>query len=172
MSLDTLASALVVVSLYLFYTSVKVVREHRRLVVFRLGQCIGAKGPGVVYLLPCVDRVVSVDLGEALIEIRSVTCPTQDNESIAMDLFLRWRILDPAKAVLAVADVASAMRGVAAVSLCSLVGGMTLGDALTQRASVDWDLREALGKVAATWGVGVTGVEIRDLRRVVASPAP
>jgi len=169
MSLDTLAIAWVVVSLYLFYTSVKVVRENRRLVVFRLGQCIGAKGPGIVYLLPFVDRAVSVDLGEALIEIQSVICPTQDNKSIAMDLFLRWRILDPAKAVLAVADVASAIRGLAAVTLCSIVGAMALGDALTQRASVGRDLREALGKVAETWGVGVAGVEIRDMRRAVAS---
>jgi len=169
MSLDTLAIASVVVSLYLFYTSVKVVRESRRLVVFRLGQCIGAKGPGLVYLVPFVDRAVSVDLGEALIEIRPVICPTQDSESIAMDLFLRWRILDPAKAVLAVADVTSALRRVAAATACSIVGAMALGDALTQRASVGRDLREKLRKVAETWGVGVTGVEIREVRRAAAS---
>jgi regulator of protease activity HflC (stomatin/prohibitin superfamily) len=86
-----------------------------------------------------------------------------------MDLFLRWRILDPAKAVLAVADVTSALRRVAAATACSIVGAMALGDALTQRASVGRDLREELRKVAETWGVGVTGVEIREVRRAAAS---
>jgi len=172
MSLDALAIAWVIVMVYVFYACVRIVREDRRLVVFRLGQCIGARGPGVVYLLPFMDRAVSVDLRESLMELRSLTCSVQDNEAITLDLFPRWRIVDPMKAVLEVADVASAIRRVATATACGIFEGMALGDALTRRDAIARDLREALAKAAESWGVVVTGVEIRDMRRVVASPSP
>lgn len=168
---DLLKFAFIAAILYPLYAGVRVVRADRRLVVFRLGVCIGERGPGVVYLLPFVDRAIVVDIRETVMEVSDVACDILDNETVAMTLAIRWRILDPIKAVTEVADVASAVRRVAATTVCSLTATMTVGDVLTQRASLAQDLHTNLTQAVDAWGVKITGAEIADMRRAVASPA-
>jgi regulator of protease activity HflC (stomatin/prohibitin superfamily) len=158
--------AYVVLILYVFFTHIRIVRSDRRLVVFRLGMCIGERGPGLVYLLPFVDRAIAVDIRESVMDIHDVTCGVLDGDSIVMRLAIRWQIVDPTKAVTAVADVDSAVRRVASTTACSLTGTITAGDALTQRASLAQDLHAALTQAVDAWGVKITGTEIADIRRV------
>jgi regulator of protease activity HflC (stomatin/prohibitin superfamily) len=162
--------AYVIAVLYVFYLSIRIVRADRRLVVFRLGVCIGERGPGVVYLLPFVDRAIAVDIRESVMEIRDVACGVVDNESIVVTLAIRWQIVDPVKAVTEVADVGAAVRRLATATACSLVGTMTVGDALTQRASLARDLSGALTQAVDAWGVKITGAEIADMRRAAGTP--
>jgi regulator of protease activity HflC (stomatin/prohibitin superfamily) len=107
--------ALIVVGLLL--SSIKVVREYQRLVVFRLGRSIGARGPGVVFLIPLVDRAVWGDLREQYLEIPRQTCITKDNAPIDIDFLIYSRVMDPALSVIQVRNFAGASQGIATTTL-------------------------------------------------------
>ncbi len=141
----------------------KIVPEYQRLVVFRLGRCIGEKGPGLVVLIPFVDRPVRVDLRELYLEIPEQTCITQDNAHIAIDFLIYWKVIDPTKSVVQVGNFAGASQGIATTTLRAIVGDITLDDVLAKREQINIQLREKLDDVTGRWGVKVTSVEIREI---------
>ena len=144
-------------------SAIKVVREYERLVVFRLGRVLGTKGPGLVILIPLVDRAVSVDLREFYLEIPHQSAITEDNASISIDFIVFNKVMDPQMSVLTVGNFAGAAQNIAATTLRSVVGDMSLDDVLAKREQMNEILRTKLDEVTERWGVKVTNVEIREI---------
>ncbi len=155
--------AAAVAGLWLLYSAVKIVREYQRLVVFRFGRSVGQRGPGLVFLIPFVDRAVWVDLREAFLEIPSQTCITKDNAPINIDFLIYWKVVEPEASVIQVADFAGAARGIATTTLRAVIGDIVLDDVLARREQINQVLRAKLDEVTERWGVKVTAVEIREI---------
>jgi regulator of protease activity HflC (stomatin/prohibitin superfamily) len=143
--------------------AIRIVREYQRLVVFRLGRCIGVKGPGIVFLIPLVDRAVWVDLRELYLEIPHQTAITEDNAPISIDFIVFYKVVDPQASVLEVGNFAGAAQNIAATTLRSVVGDMALDDVLAKREQMNEILRVKLDETTERWGVKVTNVEIREI---------
>jgi len=155
--------AIIVVGIILLYNGIRIVREYQRLVVFRLGRSIGQKGPGVVYLIPVVDRAVLVDLREVFLEIPAQTCITKDNAPISIDFLIYWKVIDPQLSVIQVGNFAGAAQGIATTGLRAVIGDIILDDVLAKRDQINQILRAKLDEVTERWGVKVTTVEIREI---------
>ncbi len=147
----------------LLYLAIKIVREYQRLVVFRLGRCIGDKGPGLVLLIPFVDRPVWVDLRELYLEVPKQTCITKDNAPIDIDFLIYWKVVDPVASVIQVGNFAGASQGIATTTLRAVIGDILLDDVLAKREQINQVLRVKLDEVTERWGVKVTTVEIREI---------
>jgi regulator of protease activity HflC (stomatin/prohibitin superfamily) len=159
----TVLAAILIVGFSVISSAIKVVREYQRLVVFRLGRSVGKKGPGLVFLIPIVDRAVWVDLREFFLEIPSQTCITKDNASINIDFLIYFKVFEPDQTVIQVTDFAGAARGIAMTTLRAVVGDISLDDVLAQREKINQVLRAKLDEVTERWGVKVTTVEIREI---------
>ncbi|MDR7435628.1 MAG: SPFH domain-containing protein [Armatimonadota bacterium] len=155
--------AVFIVAFLILPAAIKIVREYQRLVVFRLGRSIGKKGPGLVFLIPFVDRAVWVDLRETFLEIPAQTCITKDNAPINIDFLIYWKVFDPELSVIQVQDFAGAARGIATTTLRAVVGDILLDDVLARREQINAILRTKLDEVTERWGVKVTSVEIREI---------
>ncbi len=158
-----LAGVIIVLVIIILTASIKVVREYQRLVVFRLGRSIGARGPGLVLLIPIVDKPVWTDLRELYLEIPRQTCITKDNAPIDIDFLIYWRVMDPSLSVIQVANFAGASQGIATTTLRAVIGDILLDDVLAKREDINRVLRTKLDEVTERWGVKVTTVEIREI---------
>src|SRR2546421_2185705 len=152
-----------VVVLAFLYNAIKIVREYQRVVVFRLGRSIGLKGPGLVLIIPIVDKVVWVDLRELYLEIPHQTGITQDNAPISIDFIVFYKVVDATMSVLQIQNFAGAAQNIAATTLRSVVGDMTLDDVLSKRDQMNEVLRVKLDEVTERWGVKVGNVEVREI---------
>ncbi len=155
--------AVVLIVLAMVAMAVKIIPEYQRLVVFRLGRCVGARGPGVVILIPFIDKGVKVDLREQVREVPLQTSITQDNASISVDFIWYYKILDASESVLNVGNFELAAEGMATTTLRAVIGGITLDDTLSERERINNLLRTRLDEVTERWGVKVTNVEIREI---------
>jgi len=145
-------------------TAIRIVPEYVRLVVFRLGRCIGAKGPGLVLLIPFnIDRAVKVDLREQVREIPHQVSITSDNAPISIDFLWFYKVLEPTQTVVQVGNFEQAAQGMATTTLRAVIGGIPLDDVLSQREHINTTLRTKLDEVTERWGVKVTNVEIREI---------
>ncbi|HEY1330249.1 MAG TPA: SPFH domain-containing protein [Actinomycetota bacterium] len=165
MTLTTAIVALIllVVIIFLITQSVKVVREYQRIVLFRLGRCVGTRGPGLVIIIPFVDRPVFVDLRERFLEIPHQTAITEDNAPISIDFIIFHKVVDAVMSVLQVQNFAGAAQNIAATTLRSVVGDMMLDDVLSKREEMNQLLQVKLDEVTERWGVKVTNVEVREI---------
>lgn len=154
---------LVFFGILLLATVIRIVPEYKRLVVLRLGRIIGAKGPGVVIILPIIDQPVSADLRETYLEIPRQTCITKDNAPISIDFLIYSKVVEPIASVIQVRDYAGAAMGVATTTLRAVVGDIPLDDVLAKREQINQVLRTKLDEVTERWGVKVTSVEIREI---------
>jgi regulator of protease activity HflC (stomatin/prohibitin superfamily) len=141
----------------------RVVSEYSRLVVFRLGRMTGVKGPGVVGVLPIADRYIRVDLREFYLEIPRQTAITKDNAPISIDFITFFKVVDVQASVVQVADFSGAAQNIAATTLRSVVGDISLDDVLAKRDEINQLLRTKLDETTERWGVKVTNVEIREI---------
>jgi regulator of protease activity HflC (stomatin/prohibitin superfamily) len=141
----------------------RIVTEYTRLVVFRLGRMTGVKGPGVVAVVPLVDRLIKVDLREFFLEIPRQTAITKDNAPISIDFITFFKVVDVQASVVQVADFSGAAQNIAATTLRSVVGDISLDDVLAKRDEINQLLRAKLDDVTERWGVKVTNVEIREI---------
>ncbi len=139
-------------------TSIKIVREYQRIVLFRVGRCIGTKGPGIIVLIPIVDRPVWVDLREQYLEIPQQSGITKDNAPVSIDFIVFHRVVDAVDSVVKVQNFAGAAENIAATTLRSVVGDMPLDDVLSKREEMNLLLRAKLDEVTERWGVKVTNV--------------
>ena len=153
----------VVVLALLIPAAVKIVREYQRLVVFRLGRLLSTKGPGLVILIPLVDRAVWVDLREFFLEIPRQDSITKDNAPISVDFIIFYKVLDPTMSVVQVQNFVGAAQGMATTTLRAVVGDIPLDDVLAKRDEINQILRTKLDEVTSRWGVKVTNVEIREI---------
>ena len=160
---------LATISLFLLFvavilsTAIKVVREYERLVVFRLGRSVGQKGPGIVFLIPFIDRPIMVDLREQFLQIPHQTCITRDNAPIDVEFLIYWRVVDPENSVIQVANFAGASQGIATTTLRAVIGDISLDEVLSKREEINLVLRVKMDEVTERWGVKVTSVEIREI---------
>src|SRR2546430_5048967 len=153
----------IVLLLIILPAAIKIVPEYQRMMVFRLGRAIGTKGPGLIILIPIVDRGIRVDLREQYLEIPHQTAITEDNASISIDFIIFTKVVDAQMSVLAVQNFEGAAQNIAATTLRSVVGDMTLDDVLSKRETMNEVLRAKLDDVTERWGVKVTNVEIREI---------
>lgn len=154
--------ALIVVAA-IIASSIRVVPEFMRLVVFRLGRLIGIRGPGLVFLVPIIDQAYPVDLREQVIDVERQTCITKDNAPVDIDLLIYLKVVDPEKVITQVQNFKQAAVGIATTTLRAVVGDIELDEVLAKREYINSVLRAKLDEVTARWGVKVTAVEIREI---------
>jgi regulator of protease activity HflC (stomatin/prohibitin superfamily) len=159
------AAFVIVVLLVIVYLSVRVVQQYEQMVVFRLGKTNEAsvRGPGIQFLIPIADRPVKVDTREQFIEVPSQTTITKDNAPISVDFLIYWRISEPLKSVINVANFAGALQGVATTTLRAVIGDILLDEVLSKREQINEVLRTKLDEVTERWGGKGTTVEIREI---------
>ena len=143
--------------------SVRILREYERAVVFRLGRLIGAKGPGIVLLVPLVDRMVRVDLRTVTFEIPPQDVITRDNVPAKVNAVAYFRVLDPVKSVVEVERIRTATSQIAQTTLRSVLGKADLDTLLAERETLNENLQQIIDEQTEPWGVKVTTVEIKDV---------
>ncbi|MGH2718734.1 MAG: SPFH domain-containing protein, partial [Actinomycetota bacterium] len=154
---------LVVIVLFILARALRVVREYQRVVLFRLGRAIGLRGPGLVIVYPAIDKATMVDLREQYLEIPKQTAITKDNAAINIDFIIFYKVVDAEMSVLQVQNFAGAAQNIAATTLRSVVGDMTLDEVLSKRDEMNAVLQNKLDDVTERWGVKVGNVEVREI---------
>ena len=159
------AAIVIVIVLVILYLSVRVVQQYEKMVVFRLGKTNEGlvRDPGLRFLIPIVDRPVKVDIQEQFIEVPSQTTITKDNAPINVDFLIYWKIVDPLRSVVNVANFPGALQGVATTTLRAVIGDILLDEVLSRREQINEVLRVKLDEVTERWGGKVTTVEIREI---------
>ncbi|MDR3573342.1 MAG: SPFH/Band 7/PHB domain protein [Anaerolineaceae bacterium] len=158
-----LIGVVILLAIVFLASAIRVVPEYQRLVVFRLGRCLGDRGPGLVILIPFVDRGVRVDLREQVREIPAQTSITKDNAPISIDFLWYYKIFDSTESVIQVGNFELAAQGIATTTLRAVIGGILLDGVLSEREAINNALRIRLDEVTERWGVKVTNVEIREI---------
>ncbi len=154
---------LVLVAFFLF-SAIKILNEYERGVIFRLGRALGwAKGPGLIILIPLVDRLSKVNLQLVTYDVPSQDIITRDNVSVKVNAVVYFRVIDPMKAVIEVRDYYSATQLLAQTTLRSVCGQSELDDLLSEREKVNAQLAEILDKHTDPWGIKVTLVELKAI---------
>jgi len=143
--------------------SVRILREYERAVVFRLGRLIGAKGPGIVLLVPMIDRMVRVDLRTVTFEIPPQDVITRDNVPAKVNAVAYFRVVDPVKSVVEVERIRTATSQIAQTTLRSVLGRADLDTLLAERETLNESLQQIIDDQTDPWGVKVTTVEIKDV---------
>jgi len=154
---------LVLLGIAVLSATVKVVQEYERGVVFRLGRLVGARGPGLIILIPYVERMVKVDLRVVTLDVPSQEVITRDNVTIKVNAVVYFRIIDPGAAVTRVLDFVRGTSLVAQTTLRSVLGQVELDDLLANREHVNDELQRIIDEQTDAWGVKVTSVEVRDV---------
>ena len=159
------AIAIGLLILLVLWLSIRVVNRGDKLVVFRLGNTDDSlvKGPGLVFLIPFIDRPRKVNLREQYVEVPSQTAITKDNVTIPIDFLIYWRVVDPLKSVVNVQDFVGALAGLATTNLRAVVGDFLLDDVLSKRDQINEVLRTKLDEITENWGGKITRVEIREI---------
>jgi regulator of protease activity HflC (stomatin/prohibitin superfamily) len=153
----------VVLVVLVLIKAIRIVPEYQRLVVFRLGRLLATKGPGLVLLIPFIDKGITVDLREFYLEIPRQDSITKDNAAISIDFIMYAKVFDPSTSVVKVSNFAGAATNIAATTLRAVVGDIMLDDVLAKRDEINTILRVKLDEVTERWGVKVTNVEIREI---------
>jgi regulator of protease activity HflC (stomatin/prohibitin superfamily) len=163
---QTLAAFIIPVVVLLFFvlpSAIRILREYERGVIFRLGKLIGAKGPGLVFLIPVVDRMVRMDLRVITINVPKQEVMTRDNVPATVDAVVYFKIVDPQAAVVKVENFLQATSLIAQTTLRSILGQGDLDELLAHREKVNQTLQEIIDRHTDPWGVKVTAVEVRDI---------
>lgn len=158
-----LVSAVVLLLVY-FVLSFRKVPEYENLVIFRLGKCIGKRGPGPVLIIPFFDKPHSVDLRVKHQEVPHETCITQDNVQLDVDFVFYWKIQEPVWSITKVSDPDESIRLLATALLRAVIAHFKFNDVLNQRESINDLLKEKIDEISTEWGVYVTTMEIREIK--------
>jgi len=153
----------IIVLVALLSAAVKITREYERGVVFRLGRLIGAKGPGVIFLIPIVDRMVRIDLRVVTLDVPRQEMMTRDNVSVTVDAVVYFRVVDPENAVVKVENYAKATFLLGQTTLRSVLGQHELDELLSQRDRINQQLQHVIDEGTEPWGIKVALVEVRDV---------
>jgi regulator of protease activity HflC (stomatin/prohibitin superfamily) len=155
---------LIIIALAIFASSVKIIREYERVVQFRFGRLTGSKGPGIVLILPLINRLVKVDLRERYLEVPHQTAITKDNAPVDIDFLIYYKVVDASASIVQVQNFTGASVGLATTTLRAVVGDIPLDELLSKREQINTILRTRLDEVTERWGIKVTNVEIREIR--------
>jgi len=157
------AIPIIFIVLIIIASSVKIVKEYERGVIFRLGRLLGAKGPGIFFIIPFVDRMQVIDLRVRAIDIPKQMVITRDNVTVDVDAVLYFRVLDSTLAVTKVERYASATSLLAQTTLRDVLGAVELDTLLTEREALNKKLQEILDRSTDPWGIKVTAVTIKGV---------
>jgi regulator of protease activity HflC (stomatin/prohibitin superfamily) len=155
--------AVVLLIIFFLSASLKVLNEYERGVIFRLGRIIAAKGPGLIILIPIVDRIVKVSLRLVALDVDPQDVISRDNVSVKVNAVLYFRVVDPVKAIVQVENYAYAMSQLAQTTLRSVCGQAELDDLLSEREKINAKLQEILDAHTDPWGIKVTTVELKQI---------
>ena len=155
--------ALGVLILILIFSAMNVLNEYERMVVFTLGRVSGIKGPGLILIWPMIQRTRRVDLRVIVLSVPKQDVITRDNVSVKVNAVVYFRVVDPGKAIIQVANAFDATSQVAQTTLRSVVGQHEMDDLLSQRDKLNVDLQRILDQSTEAWGVKVSNVEIKDV---------
>ena len=155
--------AILIIAVLFLYSAIKILNEYERGVVFRLGRVIGAKGPGLILLIPMIDKMVRVDLRVVAMDVPSQDVITRDNVSVKVNAVLYFRVLDPNRAIVTVENYLYATSQLAQTTLRSVCGQAELDDLLSEREKINAHIQEILDKDTDPWGIKVAKVEIKHI---------
>jgi regulator of protease activity HflC (stomatin/prohibitin superfamily) len=161
LSLPTLV--LILILLAFLSSAVKIVKEYERGVIFRLGRLIGAKGPGLFFIIPWVDRMVKIDLRVVTLDIPTQEMITMDNVTVKVNAVVFFRIVDPNAAVVQVEDYSRATWNISQTTLRNVIGQSELDTLLSNRESINQHLQEIIDEHTEPWGIKVSTVEVKDV---------
>ena len=156
------ATFLIVVAA-LVISGIKILKEYERAVIFRLGRMVGARGPGMVYIIPGIEKMVKMDLRVVTIDVAKQEIMTRDNVPATVDAVVYFRVIDPIAAVVKVENFWKATSLIAQTTLRSVLGQAPLDDLLSQREAINQHLQEIIDRQTEPWGVKVTAVEVKDV---------
>jgi regulator of protease activity HflC (stomatin/prohibitin superfamily) len=162
MSLPVIA-VIVFFGFILLVNMIKVLREYERGVIFRLGRLIGAKGPGLIILIPIIDKMVRVDLRVITYDVPPQDVITRDNVSVKVNAVLYFQIVDSNKAIVSVANFFEATSQIAQTTLRSVLGQVELDDLLTNREKINAELQRIIDEQTEPWGIKVSVVEVKNV---------
>jgi regulator of protease activity HflC (stomatin/prohibitin superfamily) len=165
------------VVLFILANSIRVMREYERAVIFRLGRLITAKGPGLILLIPIIDRPVKVSLRMLVLDVPPQDVITKDNVSVKVNAVVYFRVMDPSKAITEVEDYLYATSQLSQTTLRSVLGQAELDDLLANREKINSELQTILDKHTDPWGIKVSNVEVKhvdlpeEMKRAMAKQA-
>ena len=153
----------ILIVLFILASAVKIVPEYQRVVVFRLGRLVGAKGPGIVLVIPVIDKVVRVDLRVVTLDVPVQEVITRDNVPIKVNAVVYFRVMDPAFSVVEVENYILATSLLSQTTLRSVVGGADLDEVLSSREKINSELQKIIDERTDSWGIKVSAVELKEL---------
>jgi regulator of protease activity HflC (stomatin/prohibitin superfamily) len=169
--------SLVVIGLFILASAIRVLREYERGVIFRLGRLVGAKGPGLIILIPIIDRMVKVSLRTVAMDVPPQDVITKDNVSVKVNAVVYFRVIDAGKAIVDVQDYLYATSQLAQTTLRSTLGQFELDELLSERGKINENLQVILDKHTDPWGIKVSLVEVKhidlpeEMKRVIGRQA-
>ena len=175
--LGLIGVALGIVALLFLLSGIRIVKEYERGVIFRLGRLVGARGPGIFYVIPIVESMVVVDLRTVTYDVPTQEVVTKDNVTVRVNAVVYYRVVDPEKAVTEVMDYRFATAQIAQTTLRSVIGQTELDELLSEREKINVKLQQIIDEATNPWGIKVTAVEIKDvelpeeMRRIMAMQA-
>ena len=152
-----------VLLVFVLPSTIRILREYERGVIFRLGKLLGSKGPGLIFLIPFVDRMVKVDIRVVTSDVPKQEMMTRDNVPVTVDAVVYFRVMDPEAAIVKVENYLKASSLIAQTTLRSVIGQAELDELLSQREKVNQQLQEIIDRQTDPWGVKVTAVEVKDV---------
>src|SRR5436305_7410063 len=157
------AIPLIILAIIILPQAIRILREYERGVIFRLGKLLGAKGPGLILLIPIVDKMVKMDLRVVTIDVARQEVMTRDNVPVSVDAVVYFRVVDPVAAVVKVENFWKATSLIAQTTLRSVLGQAELDELLSHRDKINQTLQEIIDRQTDPWGIKVTSVEIKDV---------
>jgi len=155
--------AILIILLFLLMSAIRILREYERGVVFRLGRLTGTRGPGLIFIIPLIDKVVRVHLRTIAMDIPPQDVITKDNVSVKVNAVLYFRVIDPAKAIVEVEDFLFATSQLAQTTLRSILGQAELDDLLSAREKINLQLQDIIDHHTDPWGIKVSLVEVKHI---------
>jgi regulator of protease activity HflC (stomatin/prohibitin superfamily) len=153
----------VVFVLIILSNSIRILREYERGVIFRLGRLIAAKGPGIIFLIPIVDRMVKVSLRTLVLDVPPQDVITKDNVSIKVNAVVYFRVVQPDKSIVEVENFLFATSQMSQTTLRSILGQSELDDLLSQRDKINHELQQIIDQRTEPWGIKVSNVEVKQI---------
>ena len=144
-------------------SAIKIVKEYERGVIFRLGRLLGAKGPGLFFIIPVVDKMFRVDLRTAVIDVPVQEVITKDNVPVRVNAVIYFRVMDPEKSIVQVQNYIAATQQISQTTLRSVIGQAHLDQLLAEREELNTRLQEIIDEATDPWGIKVSTVEIKDV---------
>jgi regulator of protease activity HflC (stomatin/prohibitin superfamily) len=152
-----------IILLFLLFSAIKIVQEYERGVIFRLGRFVGAKGPGLFFILPFIDRMMKVDLRVVTLDVPAQEAISRDNVTLKVNAVVYFRVLDPGKAIIQVEDYRRATWQIAQTTLRNVIGQSELDELLAHREKVNDELQRIIDDQTEPWGIKVSLVEVKDV---------